>query len=580
MVSRPLTSRHRTRAIGAVLAAASIGCSGTIEGGGHHSDDAPRSSGGASASNGGGTGGAHAASGGAASGGEGAIDPAECGDGLTSRRLRRLSVREYAGVVSDLLGAEFGDDVLATLAFEPRLGGFDNQDSALFVSASFQEDVAKLAQDLASKIDVASLAPCPDSDGSDACLEAFTGAFAERAYGRPLSAAEEERLAKVAATAEDYPTSVRLVVEVVLQSPNFLYVSELGPVDAAADPGQPVALTQYEIASQLSFLLLGSRPDAILLEKAQTNGLARAEAIEAEAERLLQSDAGRASLSRFVTGWLDMAPIAEAPKSTVAFPELTDLVVTAMQREFDGFLNQQIAGGEGTLTALMTAQSADIPTALAPIYGADLDPDAGLDPTRRVGVLSLPGLLTYHASNQHSGPVERGLFVRRQLLCQEVPPPPPSVLDRIADNPVDSGDTTKTTRQKFEVHLDEPSCSACHLQFDPIGFGLEQMDGIGRFRTLENGLLVDSRGALHETDVDGPFEGVVELSNKLSESAAFEACMAEHFFRFAESRPPEAGDRCVVESFADRFAASGGRLKELVLAYVSHPSFALRKEDR
>lgn len=144
MVSRPLPSRHRTRVVGVFLAAVSIGCSGTIEGGGHHSDDAPPSSGGASSSGGGGTGGAHAASGGAASGGEGARDPAECGDGLTSRRLRRLSVREYAGVVSDLLGADFGDDVgkyyteLVTdlgqrLAAIPQAGGATALDNSLVV---------------------------------------------------------------------------------------------------------------------------------------------------------------------------------------------------------------------------------------------------------------------------------------------------------------------------------------------------------------------------------------------------------------------------------------------------------------
>jgi hypothetical protein len=236
--------------------------------------------------------------------------------------------------------------------------------------------------------------------------------------------------------------------------------------------------------------------------------------------------------------------------------------------------------GTGTIASFLTATPSSVSPELRSIYGADYDAAAGFDPARRAGVLSLPGFLTYHASQQHSGPVERGLFVRRQLLCTVIPPPPAAVLERLANSPVDDVDKTKTTRQKYEVHLDDSSCSGCHQQFDPIGFGMEEMDGIGRYRTTENGLPVDSTGELSGTDVDGPFEGVAQLSAKLAQSKMLEACVVNHFFRFATARSAEPADARVVDDWAATFSQAGGKIQALVSAYVAHASFALRRDDR
>jgi hypothetical protein len=500
-------------------------------------------------------------------------------DGLTPRRLRRLSVREYANVVGDLLGPAAAAEVASALPLEPRLGGFDNQDSALFVSAAFQESVAALAEKLAKAAQPADLWSCDTPAGSAACLESFLASFATKAYGRPPAEDELTRLRAAAATGEDYATSLRLVVEVVLQSPHTLYLSELGPIGAPATPGQPLRLTPDEVASQLSFLLTGSRPDEQLRAAAASTRFAKPQDIQQEAVRLPAASSSLRELRRFVFGWLDMEAIAQAPKSTEAFPELSEQVVAAMQQELDAFVDAQLEGA-GTITGFLTATPSSVARELLPIYGSDYDAARGFDPARRVGVLSLPGFLTYHASQQHSGPVERGLFVRRQLLCTDIPPPPAAVLERLANNPLDDVDRTKTTRQKYEVHLDDSSCSGCHRQFDPIGFGMEEMDGIGRFRTTENGLPVDSTGELSGTDVDGPFEGVAQLSGKLAQSEMLRACAVNHFFRFATARPAEAADACVVDDWAKTFSQGGGKIADLIGAYVAHASFALRRDDR
>jgi hypothetical protein len=137
-----------------------------------------------------------------------------------------------------------------------------------------------------------------------------------------------------------------------------------------------------------------------------------------------------------------------------------------------------------------------------------------------------------------------------------------------------------TTRAKFEAHLTQPSCSACHSSFDPIGFGLEDMDGLGRFRTTENGLPVDSTGALTSTDVDGPFEGPAALSAKLAQSKDLADCMVSHFFNFAQSRDAGDSDQCVLQAWSDTFGKGGGKIGDLVSAYIAHPNFAFRKDDR
>lgn len=526
-----------------------------------------------------------APTGGTASGGTGhaggaGAGPGACGDGLTSRRVRRLSWREYASVVGELLGAAARTEALSTLPAEPRLGGFDNQDSALRVIGGTAEILSDLAASLAAGVDPAKISGCVEPSGSASCLDAFIRDFSKRAYGRPPSEEEVARIAGVAALGEDYATSVRLVVELVLQSPHFIYVSELGAPDVPATPGEPVRLTSFEVASQLSLLLTGRRPDATLLERAASTDLAAPQAARSEAERLLEATGGVGELERFLTGWLDMAPIAEAPKSPEFFPELTPELVSAMQHEFDAFIRSALAGGSGTLNDLMTARSASVPPELLPIYGADYVAGTGLDPARRAGVFSLPGVLSYHAARDHSGPVERGLFVRRQLLCMDVASPPPEAVLQIADNPIDPGDRSVTTRQKFEAHVTDPSCMGCHLQFDPIGYGLEQMDGIGRFRTTENQLPVDSRGELLDTDIDGPFEGVVELSQKLGASEMFARCMVSHYFRFANARSAGASDQCVVDEWSRAFAQAGRRLTELPLTSAGHVTFTTRKDDR
>ena len=499
-----------------------------------------------------------------------------------SRTVRRLSQREYLNVVTDLLGAQFAAVAGPMFPFEPRVAGFDNQDSALLVSAAFQEALANAADKMSGMVDTTTLAPCATPAAPTSCLSTFVQGFARKAFGRSPTAGEVQNLLAVGALGTSYANSVQLIVDEILQSPQMLYVSELGPDGPKSGP--TATLTQQEIASQLSFLLTGARPDEQLLQAADQGHLASPADIKAQVGRLLVTARATEQLRLFVNGWVDMGPVAEAPKDTLAFPAFTPDLVAAMQEEFDAFVDNNVAAGQGTLSTLLSATSAHIPAGLASLYGPELIAGAGgsqmLDPKHRRGILSLPALLTYHSADTHSGPIERGLLVRRQLLCQAIPPPPASVLQQLAANPINTSDTTRTTRMVYEQHKTQPSCASCHSQFDVIGFGMEEMDGLGRYRTTENGLPVDTSGQLNNTDVDGPFNGVADLSGKLAGSPMFAACFVQQFFRFAETRAPLATDQCTLDTWGKAFHDGGEHVNDLIASYVSDPGFATREEDR
>jgi hypothetical protein len=493
-----------------------------------------------------------------------------------------LSGREYLNVVADLLGAPAAAAAATILPSEPTVAGFDNQNSALLVSASLQETLADLAEKVSAAVDATTVAPCANPAGSAACLDTFARTIARKAFGRSPTADEVQHLLAVAALGTTYANSVQLVMELILQSPQMLYETELG-VDGPPS-GAKVTLTQQEIASQLSFLLTGARPDQELLQAADQGRLTTPSEIKAQVSRLIATSRAQQQLRIFVSGWVDMGAVAAAPKNAVTFPTFTPAVAAAMQEEFDAFVDTNVAGGQGTLGALMSATSAHVPAGLAPIYGAELANGQGgagtLSPNHRKGILSLPALLTYHSADQHSGPIERGLLVRRQLLCTDLPAPPASVLQQVAANPIDANDTARTTRMKYEQHKTQPSCAACHAMFDVIGFGMEEMDGIGRHRTTENNLPVDTSGQLNGTDVDGTFDGVADLSTKLAASEQFSTCFVHQFFRFAESRSPGDADRCTIDSWSTAFRDSGGHINDLIASYLSDPGFAVRTEDR
>lgn len=503
--------------------------------------------------------------------------PAEACTPGAPTRIRRLATVELEATVRHLLGPEAL--LVHALPPDPRAHGFDTAAETLTVSAGNFDEYQRAAERMAAALPVEALAPCPTASSPGACASDFARGFARRAFGRPLMESETQALLRVfetGAALDGYAGGIRLVAEAILSSPHFLYRTEIG--DGSTEPDGRLRLGPFEIASALSFFLTASRPDEELLRAAEAGRLADPAERAAQARRLLARPEARHQLRRFVRDWLGLSDFEAVTKLWTLYGEFTPELQADMQRELDAYLDHALGDGGGTLRALMGGSESFVTPRLASvIYGRDvLAPVSSpgrvrLDPARRRGVISLPAFLARYATLDRTSPVFRGLAVRNALLCTDIPSPPPGVVPAI-----DGSDAKRTTREKAERHT-SPACNGCHHLIDPIGFGFEQMDAIGRFRETENGLPVDSTSELTGTDVDGPFTGPAALADKLSASAKFRDCFALQLFRFGEGRDENDGDACELDELRAAFGASGGRIEDLAVALVARPGFVLRR---
>jgi len=509
-----------------------------------------------------------------------AATPSLCSDAevavqASPRRLRRLGDRELYTVLSDLAGSPVtaGADVIG----DPMVDGWETDARAFVVSGPKLDGYLALVTTLAPVLVRA--AECLPREPARSCAARFARTTATHAFGRPPSDAEIADLLAVFDTGvatESQDAGFRLLAEAILLAPSTLYRSEVGQAGVAA-AGSEVVLTDYEIASQLSFLFSGSRPDDELLAAAARGELTKPENAVAQATRLLAMPRAHVQIEHMIEDWLELGTL-DATKRSKSFPEMTPAVLAAMHDELRRFVDHVVFEGSGTLDELLGSSTSYPSAALTPIYGPDLlaVPNAGaavaLDPQHRRGVLSLPAFLTGHASYDATSPVDRGLFVRTRLFCQEIGAPPPAALTM----PVVAGaDDGTTTRQKFEQHSTDPLCKGCHSQMDPIGFGLEGFDAIGRFRTHEHGLPIDDSGFLTDADVVGPFRGPAQLSELVARSDDARTCFVSQVMRFAEGS--SSGALCEVRPLKDQFVTSGRRITDLLLAYVARHELYVRR---
>jgi Protein of unknown function (DUF1592)/Protein of unknown function (DUF1588)/Protein of unknown function (DUF1587)/Protein of unknown function (DUF1595) len=467
------------------------------------------------------------------------------------RRLRRLSHREYDATVRDLLG----DTSQPARRFlgDAYANGYDNGSAALAVQTDLAAQYEAAAEALAAAAvarDLGALTGGCDGSTSSvaACEEGFLASLAPRAYRRPLTVAEQDRLrAVMAADAElggTLATGIQTALELVLQSPQFLSREELGP--AGADPARGnVTLTPYEVASQLSYLLTGTLPDAPLWAAAQEGRFETADDRAREARRLLASPHAQETLRAFFHAWLATSELATATKDARTYPSFGPAMAGAMATELDRFFDGVMVGGAGSLREMFTSTTGYVDPTLAQLYGvaAPAAPFApvALGADLRKGVLTRAGFLATHAAADSSGPVARGVFVMQSLLCAPPPPPPPNVpAVAAAGTPETAG---MTTRQRFERHARDPACAGCHTTIDGFGFGFEQFDGIGAFRATEGGQPVDTRGTVAGTgEIDGDFTGASELAARLAGSRHLTACFARQAYRFAMGQIEPPGD--------------------------------------
>ena len=438
-----------------------------------------------------------------------------CTDDPIPRRLWRLDHDQYQRTILDLLGVstDYGDHLAPDVAID----GFRNDADALVVSGLLADQYRNAAEDLASVADIAGMLSCTPTEGAvTQCAATFIEEFGTRAYRRPLTADELQTYLQLwadIAEEDGFFEGLRWVVAGLLQSPHFLYRSELGVAEVDGD----FRLTDWEIASELSYLIWGTMPDEELFAAAAAGELNTPDQIAAQVDRMMVDDRALETTVQFVDAWLQLDRIDSIARVGWSW-ELQE----AMKEQTHETV-KELARNDHGLIDLMVDPTTYIPDTLAAHYGMTSGGWVEQDGNTFGGLLTHGSLLSVYALGEASSPVHRGVVVRERMLCEELPPPPPNL-----DTSPPAADADGTTREKYEVHSSLPECASCHSLIDPIGFGFEHYDHLGRWRDEEVGQPIDASG-----DLDGlTFTGAPELSELLTEDPRFRACFVETWRRW------------------------------------------------
>jgi hypothetical protein len=447
--------------------------------------------------------------------------------------LRRLSEAEYNNSLIDVFGVDRASWQNIQFVGDLRQAGkYSTYSAALGVNTPWLSALVDAtftrAQSLLAGAQAATLLVAPCTTAIDAaCATAMVESYGYRLFRRPLAETEvtgyvglfTQGITTLAMTPED---ALAGTVAALMHSPNALYIRELGQQDPAQ--AGSFKLSGYELASILSYGLTGTTPSQALLDSAGAGALDTADGVAAATQTLIASPQGQSHMSEFFLQWLsyDGAPYASKDPNVYTLP---NPVAVAMVTETQTFVDQTYQAG-GSLTDLLTSPNTHVNASLATFYGWDaagLTDDAFTQRQRPagqgVGILAQGGLLARLGTPDSSSPTQRGLFVLRQLLCKDVPPPP-------ADIPVISPPTADmTTRQRYETQHAVGSCGACHSHLDPIGFGLENFDGIGVYRTTEANQPIDASGYIEDLN-HTTFDGPEDLANKLAADPQVSQCLA------------------------------------------------------
>jgi hypothetical protein len=490
--------------------------------------------------------------------------------------LRRLTRREYDNTVRDLLG----DDSAPGTGFpdEPTgPSGFVTPQQVSGLETSRYRDAAEA---LAAKaVEKADLAPCAAGANQETCATQFIERFGARAFRRPLDATERAGLLTVykvnraAPIAEDHKGAIRVVLQAMLQAPQFLYHWELG-AGAPLREGSLVRLNPYEVASRLSYFLWASMPDDKLFEAARTNALATEKQIAAEARRMVADPRAARAIEGLFEQVLETEKLPRIVKDKRVYPAWSAELATAYEQELAAFVRHAVLT-DGGFGGLLTSKKSFVNEAVAKVYGATGVTGAALREVTladaRPGVLTRGAFLASQANTFESHPVLRGKVLLTRFLCTEVPPPPPGV-----DNQIAQPKPNQQTRERYAAHSQNPDCAGCHRSLDPLGFAFEQFDGVGGLRSMDAGRPVDASGKVEIDGKEIAFKDAAELLPHIAASNQARGCAALQWLRFGLGRQEVAADEHSLTTAMREFARSDWNLKELMIALATTKTFLYR----
>jgi hypothetical protein len=523
-------------------------------------------------------------SGNTGSGGTGSGPLSNCAVGIPgTSQLPRLTGVQYDNTIRDLVGI---DSQPSTLLAPDSPGSVDQRawDGYQAAAAAVAEQVMANAAARAQAI------PCSAGADEAGCVTQFIESFGQRAFRRPLTSAETARFqqlytdrAAITATGS-FDEVAGLILKAFLLSPSFLTRGEIAEVAE----GQYFALSPYEVASRLSYMLWGSMPDDQLFAAAASNSLSTPAGILTEAQRMLQSPKARTRVAAFHRFYAHMGPgtrwTAAIQREPAYYPLFKESMIPALSEETARLFEHITFEQGGSFQDLLTTPLAYVNAALAPIYG--LDPSAygnelvqvTLDATKRPGIFTRAGFLTAYSLYNRPSAILRGAFIQKDLLCTEIGSPPPN-----AESTPQPTEGLLTNRERTDAQTQAATCAGCHhTLINPTGFVMEAYDAIGAWQTAEkeNGAAINTASSVplnddSYIDVAGP----ADLMHAIAASPEGQRCYAQKWVQFAYERAVNPQDACTVDSLATKLTSGGYTILNLVADLTQSESFRLRAKE-
>lgn len=408
-----------------------------------------------------------------------------------------------------------------------------------------------------------------------ACMREIISGLATRAFRRPLAAGEGEPFVNIAQSAQQrsgsFEHGVSVGLRAILVSPDFLFRIE----KPAAAAGKPQQISNYELASRLSYFLWSSMPDAALMSRAADGSLRKPDVLRAEVKRMLSDPRAGALAENFADEWLEVRRLESITPDRDRFPDFDDYLRDSMKQETRLFISNLLTS-DGSILDLIDGKYTFLNERLAAHYGipnvkGTAFRKVDLAGTSRSGVLTQGSVLTVSSYATRTSPVLRGKWVLENFLNAPPPPPPPNV-PSLNDEHVGS---SVSLRQQLEQHRANPVCASCHSRMDPLGFGLENFDAVGSWREKDGNVAIDSSGVLPDGRT---FTGADGLKATLrTDRGAFANGMASKMLTYALGRGVENFDRPVINRIVQRLQANEYRMSSLVLEIANSLPFQMQR---
>lgn len=476
----------------------------------------------------------------------------------TPETMRRLTSLEYHNIITDL----FGGDVVVDgrLEEDERIEGLYAVGSTWTTISSYGvEKFETAAYDIAEQILTTEstrqqwLTCEPVDVQDDDCAAAVLETLGRQIWRRPLTAEELDGLVSVSAlaavTLDDFEAGLEYGIAALLMSPHFLYRPELG------DGG---ALDDYAFASRLSFFLWDSAPDAALLQAAEAGELSSESGLADQVSRMIDDERAVRGVQAFFAEMLHLDELDDLSKDPTIFVYMSDELGASAKQETLLSIEDLVFTRDASYLELFTTQQTYVDRTLAALYAVQSPTQEGFGPVTmtkedgRRGLLGQASMLLPNAHAVSTSATLRGIFVREMLLCQIIPDPPADANTAIPEVSADA----PTMRERIAVHLEDPFCASCHSLTDPIGLGLENFDGLGRWRLEENGVRIDPSGEL-----DGmPFADAWELGDVVASHPATSPCLIQTMMQYATGNLVEDLDEDLLNWYTDGFVDAQHRV--------------------